>query len=104
MSIRVEVAYALPDRQEILVVDVPDGTSVLDAVKASAICERFLGLDPDNMDMGIFGKVIKQPARHLVQVGDRIELYRPLIIDPKQARLNRAKKAGRNIKEPLIKS
>ena len=93
MSIRVEVAYALPDRQEIVAVDVPDGTSDLDAVKASSICERFLGLDPDNMDMGIFGKVIKQPAQHPVQVGDRIELYRPLMIDPKQARLNRAKKS-----------
>jgi putative ubiquitin-RnfH superfamily antitoxin RatB of RatAB toxin-antitoxin module len=42
--------------------------------------------------MGIFGKAIKQPGQHEVQEGDRIELYRPLMIDPKQARLNRAKK------------
>jgi len=92
MSIRVEVAYALPDRQESVTVDVPEGTSMLSAVKASSICERFPGLDPDNTDMGIFGKAIKQPDQHKVQVGDRIELYRPLMIDPKQARLNRAKK------------
>ena len=92
MSIRVEVAYALPERQEIVTVDVPEGTSMLDAVKASSICKRFPGLDPDNTDMGIFGKAIKQPGQHQVQVGDRIELYRPLMIDPKQARLNRAKK------------
>lgn len=92
MSIRVEVAYALPERQEIVTVDVPAGTSMLDAVKASSICERFPGLDPDNTDMGVFGKAIKQPSHHQVQEGDRIELYRPLMIDPKQARLNRAKK------------
>ncbi|HEV8078725.1 MAG TPA: RnfH family protein, partial [Marinobacter sp.] len=53
MSVRVEVAYALPERQEIVTVDVPEGTSMLDAVKASPICERFPGLDPDNTDMGI---------------------------------------------------
>ncbi|AFP32293.1 RnfH family protein [Marinobacter sp. BSs20148] len=92
MSIRIEVAYALPERQEIVTVDVPEGTSVLGAVKASSICVRFPGLDPDNADMGIFGKAIKQPGQHEVQEGDRIELYRPLMIDPKQARLNRAKK------------
>jgi len=92
MSVRVEVAYALPERQEIVTVDVPEGTSVLDAVKASPICERFPELNPDSTDMGIFGKAIKQPGLHQVQVGDRIELYRPLMIDPKQARLNRAKK------------
>lgn len=92
MSIRVEVAYALPERQEIVIVDVPEGSSVLDAAKASSICEKFPGLDLDAIDMGIFGKVIKQPGEHLVQVGDRVELYRPLKIDPKQARLNRANK------------
>lgn len=92
MSVRVEVAYALPERQEIVTVDVPEGTSMLDAVKASSICERFPGLDPDNMDMGIFGKAVKQPSQYPVQPGDRIELYRPLMIDPMQARLNRAKK------------
>lgn len=92
MSIRVEVAYALPERQEIVIVDVPQGSSALDAAKASSICEKFPGLDLDSIDMGIFGKVIKHPGEHQVQVGDRIELYRPLTIDPKQARLNRAKK------------
>ena len=92
MSIRIEVAYALPERQEIVTVDVPEGTSVLGAVKASSICVWFPGLDPDSADMGIFGKAIKQPGQHKVQAGDRIELYRPLMIDPKQARLNRAKK------------
>ena len=92
MSVRVEVAYALPERQEIVTVDVAEGTSVLAAVKASFICERFPELDPDNTDMGIFGKAIKQPSQHKVQAGDRIELYRPLMMDPKQARLNRAKK------------
>ncbi|AOY89943.1 RnfH family protein [Marinobacter salinus] len=88
----VEVAYARPDKQEILAVKVPEGTTVLEAVKLSGISGIFTEIDPDATDMGIFGKVIKDPAAHQVREGDRIELYRPLKIDPKQARQNRAKK------------
>lgn len=91
---KVEVAYARPDRQEIVAVEVPEGSTALDAVKLSGIVELFPEIDPDHNDMGIFGKVIKLPARHALKPGDRVELYRPLLIDPKQARLNRAKKPG----------
>ncbi len=90
--LKVEVAYARPDRQEIVPVTVPDGTTALEAVKLSGIVESFPEIDPDGIDMGIFGKVIKKPAEHPLRQGDRVELYRPLKIDPKQARLNRAKK------------
>ncbi|GGE53571.1 UPF0125 protein [Streptosporangium jomthongense] len=89
---QVEVAFARPDKQEIIPVQVPEGTTALEAVKLSGIVEIFPEIDPDSIDMGIFGKVIKNPAKHEVRTGDRVELYRPLKIDPKQARLNRAKK------------
>ena len=90
----VEVAYARPDKQEIVPVTVPAGTTALEAVKLSGIVGLFPEVDPDAIDMGIFGKVIKDPAAHQLREGDRVELYRPLKIDPKQARLNRAKKKG----------
>lgn len=90
--LNVEVAYARPERQEILKVRVPKGTSVSEAVKLSGISDVFPEIDPNTIDMGIFGKVIKNPDAHELREGDRVELYRPLKIDPKQARLNRAKK------------
>ncbi|WP_296935251.1 RnfH family protein [uncultured Marinobacter sp.] len=89
---QVEVAYARPDRQEIVPVNVPEGTTALEAAKLSGITDIFPEIDPDTIDMGVFGKVIKDPAAHVLREGDRVELYRPLKIDPKQARLNRAKK------------
>ena len=92
--IQVEVAYARPDRQEIVPVNVPEGTTALEAAKLSGISDIFPEIDPDTIDMGVFGKVIKDPAAHELRECDRVELYRPLKIDPKQARLNRAKKKG----------
>lgn len=90
--IQVEVAYARPDKQEIVPVQVPEGTTALEAAKLSGIADSFPEIDVDATDMGVFGKVIKDPAAHKLRDGDRVELYRPLRIDPKQARLNRAKK------------
>ena len=93
--IRVEVAYATPERQEILSLQVPTGSSVQEAVIRSGIERIFPELDTATADMGIFGKVVKEPATHVLREGDRVEIYRPLKIDPKQARLNRAnKKSG----------
>lgn len=88
----VEVAFARPDKQQIVEVHVPDGTTAIEAVKLSGIIDIFPEIDPDATDMGVFGKVIKDPGTHALRDGDRVELYRPLQIDPKQARLNRAKK------------
>ncbi|WP_298449282.1 RnfH family protein [uncultured Marinobacter sp.] len=90
--LRVEVAYARPDRQEIISVQVPDGATAVDAARLSGIAAIFPEIDVDSINMGIFGKVIKKPSDHELRDGDRVELYRPLQIDPKQARLNRAKK------------
>lgn len=90
--INVEVAFARPDKQEIIRLQVEQGTSAVEAVKRSGIAAVFPEIDPDKDDMGIFGKVIKNPSDHELRDGDRVEIYRPLKIDPKQARLNRAKK------------
>ncbi|HCW90464.1 MAG TPA: RnfH family protein [Marinobacter sp.] len=91
---RVEVAYARPDRQEIVELDVPEGTTAMEAVLKSGIEKIFPEIDPASTDMGLFGKVVKKPDVHPLREGDRVELYRPLKIDPRQARLNRAKKKG----------
>lgn len=90
--IEVEVAFARPDRQEIIRLQVEEGTSAVEAVQRSGIAAVFPEIDPEKDDMGIFGKVIKNPSAHELREGDRVEIYRPLKIDPKQARLNRAKK------------
>lgn len=90
--IRVEVAFARPDRQKIIALDVQEGSTALDAVKQSGIVAVFPEIEPDMANMGIFGKAIKNPSTHELREGDRVEIYRPLKIDPKQARLNRARK------------
>lgn len=92
--IDIEVAFALPDEQLILNVQVPEGTSVFDAAKLSGIEDRFEDLNVDDMPMGIFGKTVRKPKEEIMKAGQRIEIYRPLIIDPKQARANRAAKAA----------
>lgn len=91
---KVEVAYARPDKQRIISLDVPEGTTLAEAARLSGIVEMFPEIDLAEIDMGIFGKVVKKPDEQELREGDRVELYRPLKIDPKQARLNRAKKKG----------
>lgn len=91
-KLRIEVAYARPDLQKIVELEVDEGTSVFDAASRSGLEQIFPEIAYDEIDMGVFGKVVKKPHEELLRDGDRIELYRPLIIDPKQARLNRAKK------------
>lgn len=91
-KLRIEVAYARPDLQKIVELEVDEGTSVFDAASRSGLEQIFPEISYEEIDMGVFGKVVKKPHEEMLRDGDRIELYRPLIIDPKQARLNRAKK------------
>ena len=91
--VNIEVAYAKPSEQRILSVQVDEGTSVLDAVRQSGICEQFPEIDPDSARLGIFGKAVARPGEQAVQEGQRIEVYRPLIADPKEVRRKRAEKA-----------
>lgn len=93
--INVEVAYALPDKQRIISLQVNPGTSAYEAVVQSGIVSEFPDIDPDASAMGIFAKHLDGKARPLpkdyeLKAGDRVEIYRPLTIDPKQARLQRA--------------
>ena len=91
-SIRVEVAYALPERQEIVQLEVAEGTTALEAASLSGLCERFPGLTIDrHTQLGVFGTVVS--STRLLRDGERVEIYRPLIADPKDARRARAQRA-----------
>jgi putative ubiquitin-RnfH superfamily antitoxin RatB of RatAB toxin-antitoxin module len=90
--IRVEVAYALPERQQIIALDVKPGCTVLEAAQRSNIAQQFPDIDLTTAALGIFGKVIEKPGETLVRDGDRVEIYRPLLIDPKTVRQQRAAK------------
>ena len=96
--IDIEVAFALPRKQKIISLQVPQGTSVYQAVLASNIADSFTEINLDNLTLGIFGKLVRQPEKQEVLAGQRVEIYRPLIIDPKTARANRAAKAAKNKK------
>lgn len=94
----VEVAYALPEKQKIVELLVSPGTTALEAVKQSNLVDYFPDLDIENAKMGIFGqslgtKGLKAPAEHVLHTGDRVEIYRPLICDPKEVRRRRAEKS-----------
>lgn len=92
-GITIEVAYALPERQRIVRLTVPEYTRMLDAVRLSGITEHFPGLDIENSAMGVFGKAVASPAEYVLADGDRVEIYRPLIADPKEVRRQRAARA-----------
>jgi putative ubiquitin-RnfH superfamily antitoxin RatB of RatAB toxin-antitoxin module len=101
--IDVEVAYARPDTQLILKLRVPAGTTLEQAVRESGMLERFPEIDLARNQLGIFGKLNKADA--VLRNGDRVEIYRTLIADPKEVRKQRAaegkrmKKGGGEIEE-----
>lgn len=86
--ITVEVAYALPHQQLIIPVQVSSETTAEEAIKASGIMAKFPEIDLEKSQIGIFGKLtqLDTTLRHL----DRVEIYRPLIADPKEVRKQRA--------------
>jgi uncharacterized protein len=88
--IKVEVAYALPHQQTLIAVDLPNGATVLEAAQRSGIASKIDGLDLDNASYGIFGNVVA--SRQVLRDGDRVEIYRPLIADPKEVRKARAER------------
>jgi putative ubiquitin-RnfH superfamily antitoxin RatB of RatAB toxin-antitoxin module len=105
--ITVEVAYALPERQRIIEVVVPPDTTALAAVLQSGITLEFPEIDPATVMMGIFaqpldGKALPLPKDYRLKARDRIEIYRPLLIDPKEARLARAAKLKAKVAKGLV--
>ena len=90
--ISVEVVYALPDKQRLLSLQVPVGTTAAEAVELSGIRAVFSDL-PAQPSLGIFSR--KVPPGEVLRAGDRVEIYRPLLADPKEVRRARAA-AGKN--------
>lgn len=89
--LRVEVAYSpVPGQVDIVPLQVPPGTRLLDAVQASGLCERH-GLQANELRTGLWGRL--HPADALLRDLDRVEIYRPLKVDPKEARRLRYKRA-----------
>jgi uncharacterized protein len=87
-NINIEVVYALPSEQVLLRKSVPVGTSVAEGIRLSGMLAKHPEIDLDRNKLGIFGKLTKADA--VVRDKDRIEIYRPLIADPKEVRRKRA--------------
>jgi len=86
--IRVEVVLAMPDRQELVSLEVEEGTTLAMAISLSGVAEKFEGFEPDLDRVGIFGQ--KANPDRILCPGDRVEIYRPLLADPKEVRRQRA--------------
>lgn len=86
--IRVEVVYALPAEQPILQVSLAEGATVEDAIRASGVLDAHPDIDLTKNKVGIFSKLVKLDEK--VRDRDRVEIYRPLIADPKEVRRKRA--------------
>jgi len=86
--IHVEVVYALPDRQEVVPLSLKAETTVQQAVELSGLCAKFPEIDPAKGKFGIYSKLAK--ADTVLRDRDRVEIYRPLIADPKEVRKQRA--------------
>ncbi len=93
-TIPVEVVYALPAQAHRVSLQVPAGTSLQEAVRLSGLLERFPGIQLCAGHVGIYGRPCS-PER-ILRAGDRVELYRPLTQDAKQARRTRAAQGGGN--------
>lgn len=91
-TIHVEVAYAREEQQALLPVQGPEGLTIAEAIERSGIIQRFPEIDLAANKVGVFGKMAKLDTA--LADGDRVEIYPPLIADPKQARKSRAATAG----------
>lgn len=88
MSICIEVVHALAQKQRRVSLDLPPGSTVLDAVQASGLLQSLPQLEPGCL--GVWGRQVSAETR--LRDGDRVEIYRPLIADPKEVRRERAAK------------
>jgi putative ubiquitin-RnfH superfamily antitoxin RatB of RatAB toxin-antitoxin module len=87
-NIQVEVVYALPERQEVIALQLPPASTLRAALEASGLLRKYPEIDPENGKFGIFSKLAK--ADTPLRDRDRVEIYRPLVADPKQIRQQRA--------------
>lgn len=92
-KIEVEVVYGTAEQQHLLRLSVENCATVRQVVLASGLDKLYPALDLANASVGIFGKQVANAQEHLLKAGDRIEVYRPLLADPKEVRRLRAAKA-----------
>jgi putative ubiquitin-RnfH superfamily antitoxin RatB of RatAB toxin-antitoxin module len=83
-TLAVEIAYALPEQQRLLRITVPAGTNAREALRLSGLAADFPELDVEACPLGVFGKEVT--ADYLLAEGDRVEVYRPLVNDPRESR------------------
>jgi uncharacterized protein len=93
-ALRIEVVFAVPGRQELVSLHLDDGATVAEALARSAVSEKFPEYDLATCQVGVWGQVVGR--EHRLRDGDRVELYRPLRIDPQAARRELAAK-GRSM-------
>ena len=89
--LEIEVIYATLEVQQPISLQMPDGATVSQALVMANIEQRYPELKGKDLTVGIFGEVIHDPDTYQLDDGDRVEIYRPLLIDPKEARRQRAK-------------
>ena len=99
----VEVAYALPDKQSLVSLEVEQGTTIKEAIEASGVLDTYNQIDLTRDKVGIFSKFATLDT--VLREKDRVEIYRPLIADPKKVRKERAAqgKAMRSVKKDQSK-
>ena len=95
-KILVEVAYALPEEQSLLAFEVDEGLTAQEVIEKSGILKLYPEIDLEKQKIGLFSKIIKLDYR--LRQKDRIEIYRPLIADPKEVRKKRAEE-GKKLKK-----
>ena len=86
----IKVVYAMADRQHIVDLDVTEGTTVYQAAEQSGLAGLFPEINLETIPMGVFGVRVKKATTTTLYPGDRVELYRSLIADPKENRRTRA--------------
>jgi putative ubiquitin-RnfH superfamily antitoxin RatB of RatAB toxin-antitoxin module len=85
---KIEVCYALPQKQEIVAVELGEHATLSDAVMASGLMTKYPDITLEQSKFGVFGKICRVDSP--LSEGDRVEIYRPLIADPKEVRRKRA--------------
>jgi putative ubiquitin-RnfH superfamily antitoxin RatB of RatAB toxin-antitoxin module len=89
----VEVCYARPDEETLIALTLPAGATLRDAIEVSGVLARHPEIDLAKQKVGVYGKI--RPLEAALADGDRVEIYRPLIVDPKAARQRRVEKSRR---------
>lgn len=92
VMLRVEAAYAMPDEQIIIRLELKEGSTVHDVLEQSELLQRYPEINATDSAIGIYGRVV--PLDHPIRDGDRVEIYRPLTIDPKIERRSRSRRSA----------